>query len=68
MPKPETAVSSAHSSDTFPSPVSLDAEIGAGLPPAYPAGEDSAAILPSMAPNSRRVIYKVVGDVKWNIT
>jgi len=55
MPKPETAVSSAYSSDTFPSPVSLLAEIGASLRPAYSAGDDSAAILPSMAPKSRRV-------------
>ena len=55
MPKPETAVSSAYSSDTFPSPVSLVGEIGAGLRPTYPAGDDSAAILPSLAPKSRRV-------------
>jgi hypothetical protein len=55
MPKPETTSLSTDTSDTFPSPISLDTEIGAGLWPAYPAGDDSASILPSMAPESRRV-------------
>jgi hypothetical protein len=37
---------------------------GCGL---YLAGKGSDSICPTMAPESRRVIYKVVGDVKWNI-
>jgi hypothetical protein len=44
-----------HSSNTFPSPASLGAEICFGLRLAYPAGEGSAAILRNMPPNSRRV-------------
>jgi len=55
MPKPETASLSTDCSDTFPSPACLVAEICSGLRLTYPAGEERAAILPSMAPNSRRV-------------
>jgi hypothetical protein len=55
MPKPETVLCSAYSSGTFAPRVSLVAEIAAGLWPTYPAGDDNAAILPSLAPKSRRV-------------
>jgi hypothetical protein len=53
--KPKTDASPTHSSNTFPSPVSLSTEICFGLRLAYPAGDGSAAILRSMPPNSRRV-------------
>jgi hypothetical protein len=55
MPKPETVSVSTHASDTFPSTASFVAEIRSDRRLAYPAGEDKAAILHSMAPNSRRV-------------
>jgi hypothetical protein len=37
--KPKTDVSPTHSSNTFPSPVSLSTEISFGLRLAYPAGD-----------------------------
>ena len=43
--KPKTDASPTHSSNTFPSPVSLSIEIYFGLRLAYPAGDGSAAIL-----------------------
>jgi hypothetical protein len=45
--KPKTDASLTHSSNTFPSPVSLSTEICFGLRLAYPAGDGSAAILRS---------------------
>src|SRR6266852_1538017 len=53
--RPKTDASPTHSSNAFPSPVSLSTEICFGLRLVYPAGDGSAAILRSMAPNSRRV-------------
>jgi hypothetical protein len=50
--KPKTDASPTHSSNTFPSPISLSTEICFGLWLAYPAGEGSAAILHSMLPHS----------------
>jgi hypothetical protein len=38
IPKPKTDASQTHSSDIFPSPVSLGTEICFGLRLAYPAG------------------------------
>lgn len=55
MPKPETASLLPDAAGTFPSPASFVAEIGSGRRLTYPAGEDRAAILHSMVPNSRRV-------------
>jgi hypothetical protein len=48
--KPKSDASPTHSSNTFPSPVSLSAEIRFGLRLVYPAGDGSAAILRNMPP------------------
>ena len=55
-PKARAAVFSADSSDPFPFRAFLVTEIFSGLRLAYPAGKGSAAILPSMASKSRRII------------
>ena len=46
---------STDDSGTLPFHASLVAEIDIDQPLAYPVGKGSAAILPSMAPNNRRV-------------
>jgi len=53
-PKSDTASLSTHSCETFPSPASFVAAIYSARRLAYPVGEDSAVILHSLAPNSRR--------------
>jgi hypothetical protein len=53
-------------SDTAACQGSLRVDFSAARPN-YPAGTDSPAIRRTIDANNRRVIYKVVGDVKWNI-
>jgi hypothetical protein len=55
MTKHEPASLSTDSCDTFPSPACSSLEVRSGRRLAYPAGKGSAATLPSMAPNKRRV-------------
>jgi len=65
---PGTATARSDFSDTSPSLASLGRDfffLPGGF--CYPAGNGSAAVRRTMLPNSRRVIYKVGGGVKWSV-